>query len=289
MNANEHIAVEDLALFALLLLGEEDAAQVRAHLAECALCTEELRLVREDLARYALAVEPVAPPKGARDRFLASVARTGQQPAARPELQKTPGPVAVPVPSFGQVHDEAERPRRSGVARVLAFTSLTGWIAAAAAIVIAVGLRQDRDSLRAALQSQHAEVARYEASEARARQILGALTDPSAVRVTLTTPKAPTAPSARATYQQKSGTLLLQASNLAPLRPQKIYELWLIPSNGGAPIAVSTFQPDAHGNANVLVPSLAGATAVKAFGITEEPEGGSTTPTMPILLAGSPA
>lgn len=36
MNANEHIAVEDLALFALLLFSEEDAAAVRAHLSLCA-------------------------------------------------------------------------------------------------------------------------------------------------------------------------------------------------------------------------------------------------------------
>ncbi len=279
MNANEHIAVEDLALFALVLLSEEEATIVRAHLSECTLCTEELRLVREDIARYALAIEPVAPPEGSRDRFLAGVARNGQPPVENraPESLERPGPVPVP--------DRQERPRRSGVARVLAFA---GWVAAAAAIVIAVGLKQDRDSLRAALASQHAEVARYEASEARARQILGALTDPSAVRVTLTTPKAPKTPSARATYQQRTGTLLLQAGNLRPLSPQKVYELWLIPANGGAPIAVSTFQPDAQGNANLLVPSLAGATAVKAFGITEEPEGGSPTPTMPILLAGSP-
>ncbi len=269
MNANDHIAVEDLALLALLLLSEEEAGAVRAHMRECTLCTEEFGRVREDLARYALAVEPVVPPVGARDRFAASLGRD-ETTAAKPVLVESAG----------------SRPRRSIAAHVLTWA---GWAAAAAAIVIALGLKENRDSLRAALSTQHAELARYEAREARARRIVDALSDPAAVRVTLAVPKAAKEPEARATYQQKSGTLLLQAGNLQPLAPAKVYELWLIPADGGAPIAAGTFTPDAHGNANLLVPSLPGAIAAKAFGITAEPAGGSPTPTMPILLVGSPA
>ncbi len=107
--------------------------------------------------------------------------------------------------------------------------------------------------------------------------------------MTLSVPKAPTPPSARATYAQSIGTLLLQAGNLQPLPPGKVYELWIIPADGGKPIAVGTFAPDPHGNGSLLAPAIPGAGAAKAFGITAEPEGGSPGPTLPILLVGTPS
>ena len=310
MNGKEHIAVEDLAMFALLLLSEEDAAVVRTHQDECALCREELKQVREDLATYALAVEPVEPPQGSRERFLARLGEESSQsgaseipavmPAAGAAVFGTPttketaetATAAVKEPRFVapvSVLEPAVRRQRSGAARVLPYIGWLGWAAAAAAIVVAVGLKQDRDALASALGTEIQQATRLQAQAESVRHILGTLTDPSAVRVNLTVPKAPSTPTARATYEQKSGTLLLLASNLAPLQPQKVYELWLIPADGSKPVAAGTFSPDAHGNASLLVSALKGAVAAKAFGITVEPAGGSVTPTMPILLAGTPA
>ena len=286
MNGNEHIAVEDLALFALLLLGEDDAAAVRAHVEGCALCASELKQVRQDLARYAVAIEPLSVPAEARNRFLASLeAEPGQQGTrAANDLLR------MPVrPAAGLKADAAAGstlPRRTLPAKVLPWI---GWAAAAAALVAAVNLKGDRDQLRVLLENEHAHTVALETSAGEARHILGTLTDPEAVRVNLSVPKAPSSPAARATYEPKSGTLLLIASNLQPLKERKVYELWLIPANGGSPIAAGTFSPDAHGNASLLIPALKGAVAAKAFGITAEPAGGSATPTMPILLAGAPA
>jgi anti-sigma-K factor RskA len=70
------------------------------------------------------------------------------------------------------------------------------------------------------------------------------------------------------------------------LPAQKAYELWLIP-NQGAPIPASVFKPDAHGGATVINPPLPAGTEAKAFAITVEPEAGSSTPTMPIVLVGT--
>ena len=256
MNGNEHIAGEDLALFALLSLSPEEATPIRAHLAGCPLCTAELGLIRRDLAAYALTVEPAELPSGARGRFL--------------KKSKREKPLAT-------------APNRPRTARILAWT---GW-AAAASLVAALGLRQDRDALRNALRAEDTETARYQLNAEKAQRILGTLTSPASVRVTLTVPKAPATPSARATYGASTGTLLLQASNLQPLPVGKVYEMWIIPADGTAPVAAGTFSPDAHGNASLLAPAIPGATAAKAFGITAEPIGGSPGPTMPILLVGA--
>jgi anti-sigma-K factor RskA len=67
----------------------------------------------------------------------------------------------------------------------------------------------------------------------------------------------------------------------------KTYELWIIPQDGTAPIPAGTFHPDDQGNASVVLPDLPKGIAAKAFGVTIEPEGGSQTPTLPIIMAGT--
>lgn len=73
------------------------------------------------------------------------------------------------------------------------------------------------------------------------------------------------------------------ANNMEPLPANKVYELWLMPANGGAPMPAGTFKPDAGGNAMMNHSMTAGMEA-RAFAVTIEPEGGSQTPTMPIKM-----
>jgi hypothetical protein len=44
------------------------------------------------------------------------------------------------------------------------------------------------------------------------------------------------------------------------------------------------FKPDARGTAMVMNPPLPAGVEAKAFAITIEPEQGSSTPTMPIVM-----
>ncbi len=57
--------------------------------------------------------------------------------------------------------------------------------------------------------------------------------------------------------------------------------------NGLAPIPAGVFKPDARGSAVVINPPLPAGVEAKAFAITIEPERGSATPTMPIIMVGS--
>ena len=81
-------------------------------------------------------------------------------------------------------------------------------------------------------------------------------------------------------------SLIFLASNMPSLPPQKAYELWLIPTNG-APIPAGVFKPDVRGSATVIEPPLPAGVEAKAFAITVEPEQGSSTPTMPIVMMGA--
>ena len=267
-------------MFALFLLGEHESETVRAHTRECAECREELTRVRSDLSLYALATDPVALPDGARDRFVEQLGRL-QTPGSGDTIASDGGMKLVSTGHSGL----STRTKGSPLAFTLGWA---GWAVAAAAAVVALGLHRERDALRYSLAVQTQETATLRKSALRFEQMFHGLTGPSAVKVSLTVPRLQASPSARATYDQGTGTLLLQAGNMAPLPSDRVYELWLIPANGKSPIPAGTFRPDAKGNANLLIAKIQDAVSAKAFGITVEHAGGSSTPTLPILLAGAP-
>lgn len=150
---------------------------------------------------------------------------------------------------------------------------------------LAAANAQESAQLRGTLANQASQVAQLDAQAANGRQVLDALSDPTALRVTLTVPKQKKTPSGRGTYVPSRGTLLFTASNLPPLAG-KVYQLWLMPSDGSNPIPAGTFLPDTAGNATLVSTHFQRSIAAKGFAVTAEPTGGSQKPTLPILLAG---
>jgi anti-sigma-K factor RskA len=277
---------EDLALFGMQLLVGEEAAAISRHLEHCVACRSELARIYSDLAACALTVDLQPQPDAARDRLVAQVAR---------EKKVVPGPVAIPaaptqpaIAAFGRsgsvfAIDEA-RPKRSAGLGLLA---AAGWAIAAALAVAVTFLYKDRTATHDALASESGQVQRLNADAASAHLLLDALTDPKAIRVSLTAkPQPKTGPIGGITYNPGKGSLIFLASELEPLPAAKTYELWLIPADGGAPIPAATFHPDSQGNASVILPDLPRGIPAKAFGVTIEADGGAQTPTLPILMAG---
>lgn len=313
MSEERHITSEDLALFAMQLLPEKETAEVAAYLRESAEARKELAEIQGDLATYALTADMHAPPPQTRERLMRQVAREKKAiPIDRPAVPEAraveTGDAAVGTGSIvaeargeevshesprssvlGLGSDdylsEDDRPKRGIAGKVLPWI---GWAAAAGLAVATGDLYHTRETMRSTLAAQASQIDHLTADEAAARQVLDTMTDNSAMRVTLTT-KSQTAPlpTGRATYVASKGALIFLASNLAPLQPAKTYELWLIPAEEGQnPIPAGTFHPDGHGNASVIMPPLPKGVEAKAFGVTVEDEGGSATPTQPIILAG---
>ena len=264
MTDMRHISSEDLSLHAMQLLDAKEADIVQAHLAECAACRAEYQAALGDLEILALTVDLETPSAAARSRFVQQVAKEKR---------------VVPIDAF-------ERPATSTVVQQPASRSnllpWLGWAVAAGVTFSAISLYRDRDQLQktvdgqsAELRSATAQMAALSVDAAKARAIMDALTDPKAMRVTLnTTPAAKAPPQGRATY-------------LEPLPLEKVYELWLIPADGTAPVPAGTFHPDGRGNASIVAPDLAKGVQAKAFGVTVEAEGGAKTPTLPIILVGA--
>jgi hypothetical protein len=314
MSEQRKITPEDLVLFAMQLLSKEETADVATHLEQSAEARRELAEIQGDLATYALTTDMHSPPAQSRERLLKQVAREKRAiPIDRPAMPEVravePEPVArtgsIPADTVreataanesprsglglglgsGDYLTEDEAPQRSIASKALPWI---GWAVAAGLAVMAGDLYHQRETLQSAALAQATKIDHLTADAASARQVLDAMTDSSAMRVTLVT-KGQTAalPTGRATYVANKGTLIFFASNLVPLQPAKTYELWLIPAAAGEnPIPAGTFRPDGRGNASVIMPPLPRGIEAKAFGVTVEDEGGAATPTMPIILVG---
>jgi hypothetical protein len=289
-----HADPEDLVLYAMQFLNREQTSAVAAHVAACAECREELARVQGDLATTALTTELESPPASARQRLLAQIAREKKvTPIAQPTQIAPPAPPAEPPPPalapFGRQGSilnpiEEIKPKRPFG---LAIVGSIGWAIAAGLAFFAFTLHKDRDNLRGTIAARAGEVQRLTAEAAESHQLLDALTDPKAIRVSLTaTPQPKPQPIGGVTYNPDKGTLVFLASNLDPLKAYKTYELWVIPADGTAPIPAGTFHPDDQGNASVIMPDLPKGIPAKAFGVTVEDDGGAQTPTLPIVLAG---
>jgi hypothetical protein len=161
----------------------------------------------------------------ARQRLLQQVAREKKiVPIAQSQLQAQPQSQSQTQPAiaaFGRsgsvlsIEEYQPRPRRS----ILAFT---GW-AVAAVLAVAVTVQdKDRKSLSDNLAAQSGQIARLTAGAASAHELLDALTDPRAVRVSLTGKSQPkSGPSGGVTYNPEKGTLIFLASDLDPLQAYK--------------------------------------------------------------------
>ncbi len=292
LTPGQHYEPEELMSYALEMLSAEDRASVEAHLATgngCAVCRQQVDSIRAGLGLFAVAtaesVELASPPTRSRERLLAEVAAAGSGTHAGAGFgSAAPGPARPPAEAGLQLVDGGRTGAGPGK-----LTSWIGWAVAAGMAIAATHFYQQRETLRASLVAQAGQIAQLSAEQARARGVVDALTDRAAQRVTLTLTKAPAPvqPTGRATYLANKGTLIFLASHMEPLPAGKTYELWVIPASGAAPVPAGTFRPDERGNASVVTARLERTGAAKAFGVTVEPAGGSPTPTMPILLAGS--
>jgi anti-sigma-K factor RskA len=251
MSVHEQFA-EDLALHALGVLEGEERVALEKHLDGCAGCRRELEQLRGDMALMALSTAGPTPPRRARRRLLEAVARE-------------PHPVVAPA--------------RRG------WWTIVPWVAAAALAVGLVALWLQNSDLQRRIAGLQDQSAQRVAELQRAREVVSTLTATDAMRVTLVAAKTRPQPQGKAIYVRDRSSLIFLASNFQALPAQKAYELWLIPTSG-APIPAGVFKPDAHGSATVIHPPIPAGVQAKAFAITVEPEGGSSVPTLPVLMIG---
>jgi anti-sigma-K factor RskA len=243
---------EDLALYALGVLEGDERAALEKHLETCAGCREELAALRGDMAVLSTSVVGPKPPQRSRQRLMEAIAK---EPRSAPA-------------SASDTHGRNARPGWS-------WWNALGWLAAAAMLLLALRMRNENDHLRDSIATLGSLVKHQTGELENAKRVVETITAPEAQKVVLVAGKTPPQPQGKAFYLRDKSSLIFVANNLPALAPDKIYELWLFPANGGAPIAAGLFKPDAHGSATVVNPPLPAGVEAKNFAVTLEPESGS--------------
>ena len=219
-----HPAPEDLTLLAMELFSPTEAAPIAQHVESCSECRAELARIYGDLALTAATVDIETPSAQSRVRLVEQVAREKKNHAipgrSSAESSRSNETVAQadshpPIAAFGRsgsISSIEDRPQKRVGRNILAFA---GW-AIAAGLAVAVALQhKDRSDLSNTLATQQSELERLNTDAASSHRLMDALTDPVAVRVTLTAKPLPKAqPIGGVTYNPNKGSLIFLASNL---------------------------------------------------------------------------
>jgi hypothetical protein len=269
MSEHEQFA-EDLALYSLGSLHGVEQAALEAHLATCASCQHELQLLRGDVSLLALTAVGPKPPARSRQRLMSAI-------AAEPRLPNTA--TATIAPGLQPRSQPPWQPSTSpSWWQAFGWPTLR-WAAAAALVLVCVALVRQNSTLQQNMAGMRAQFEAQLNDQGnkleQANQTLATLLDPEATKIELVAVGSKPQPRGKAIYQRRNRNLIFFASNLPTLPADKIYELWLFPANGGAPIAAGLFKPDARGSATVVNPPLPEGVAAKNFAVTLEPASGS--------------
>ena len=275
---------EALAELALGTLPEAERAAIEAWLASDADARAEFRALRESLGLLALAAPVVDPPDQLRDRVLAVTGHAG----TRGDGAAAAG-AAVPM--------RVDFPTRGVPGPGVRRGPAAGWLAAAAAAVLALGLgiyavqlRSQNARLQTALGATAAQLATVEAELrgsrtrlARAQAETSILTAPDLRRVDLAGQKGAPAAAARAFWSRAQG-LVLTAARLPDLPAGRTYQLWIL--TAGAPVSAGTFRPDASGGTSAVFDTPVSLPTPAGMAVSVEPSGGVPAPTGEIVLMG---
>jgi anti-sigma-K factor RskA len=241
---NHEAWLESAAAYALGALDTAECAAFEAHLASCARCRGAVHESREVAGLLAHSAPETEPPAALRARVLA---------AAR---------------------------SRAPLVRRMRSRAVLPWLAAAAALVAAVGagaVARQTATRNAAL------AARLDAQDST----LAALAGPRVHVVSLAAPGG--RPAARVFWNHERSVFVVVAFALPPAPAERTYQLWAI-AEGKAPVSMGTFNTAADGRGTAILPVDAAVTALGTIGLcglTEEPLGGSAQPTEAPRLLGA--
>jgi anti-sigma-K factor RskA len=232
-----------------------DRARFERHLAGCEECTEEIASLREATARLGTATAST-PPAALKDRVMAAAAMTRQQaPVAR---EAHPASRAG-IEGFGSWLRSLAWPGRT----VLAAGVAVAVVVLGAAVVLGVSNGNMRQQLDLAQSSGQQITAVLTAHDAH--MMTGPVTGGGTATVVMS---------------KSRDALVFTAAGLPALPASHGYELWLVGPTGDRPVGMLSLG--SHGMTSPVIAS--GLRRGDHLALTDEPAGGSSRPTAPMML-----
>jgi anti-sigma-K factor RskA len=251
MTLHEQVA-QDLPLYALGTLSDDDRRSVEEHLHDCARCRFELHMLREDMTRLSLNGPDITPFE------------------ERPVVRELPPMI---TPDTEPVHTSPAR--------------LYWLVAIPVVLCVILGAMVTQLRNQNADLSQQSAVSASELASERSHSEHGRMID-SILHDSTTTHFAVSTPNAQiqAMFHPAMRRAVLIATRVPRPETTKVYQLWMLPMSGAQPISAGTFVPDANGSVYLMSQQLVPDVQFAGFEITTEDQGGSPIPTGTPVFSG---
>lgn len=276
--------------YVLDALTDEERATFEAHLSTCASCQQEVAELASVVGVLPGVIEfeddagtnrIPALSSGLRDRMLAAaLADDATGSGVPPVVELKDAPIDEPIP-FPPPRPEP-RPRtmngHQGTPTPIDVASRLhrSWLVAAVLAVLLAGSGVWGLVQRGHIDDKNQNIAQLQ------RELDEAQTRANASAWHLNASAGGETHSGTLLYSLQDKTVVLVVRDMPELPSDKVYQAWLI--RGSNPEPASTFTVNADGTGMALVDP--NAPTYDGVAITEEPSGGSQTPTSPILLQG---
>jgi anti-sigma-K factor RskA len=169
--------------------------------------------------------------------------------------------------------------RRATVERPKQGFAWGGWLAAAAALVLAAVFLYSNAGLRTEVEALNARVAELESQVNTQNTRLASLTSPSTETFKLAGQGATPQAKAKIFWNQSARRWEVFVEDLPALGNEQVYQLWFVPPTGN-PISAEVFNTNANGRAEFEINVPPEVTALMAAAVTVEPgPRGSPLPT----------
>ncbi len=256
MNLNEYIESGLLELYVCGALSPEESIEISKKLHEHPEIKSEVEQIESALQYLGTAVAPYNP-----EELLDSI---------KQKLKNMDHSIPVIV----------AKPKRT--------TNWTAYIGWAACIILAIGLLalfQKNHSLRTELRAVaiknvqiEQEIENVRKSSEKTKQLLGILRDYDLTRVPLKGQKIAPDVFVNILWDQKENRAFIDAKDLPEPPPGKVYQVWSLTLDPLTPTSIGLLDQFEEDENKIFV--LNNPNNSEAFGITLEPAGGSTSPTM---------
>jgi len=250
MTTHEQVA-QDLPLYALGTLADDERRSVEEHLHECARCRFELHLLHEDMGRLSLSGPEVGLENLPLRELPPMITLDNAEPAPRPA------------------------PRLYWLAAIPVILSIVLG-------AMLVQLRTQNMELNQAKATSQADLAAERNHSERSRLIESVLHDSATVHFANTA----SAAQIQVLFNPSVHHAIILANRLPRPNSPQVYQLWLLPVASAPLVAAGTFVPDAHGNVFLLSPLLPSDLQVAGFQITIEDQNNAISTSNPAVYSG---
>ena len=273
MSNLEHVPVEEMELYALGALEEDEASELKAHIAECGECAMKLAEAHGSTALLGFAAKHEHPAGTIKAELMARIHANREKEHA----------FAWALPANG-AESKAVQVRLQKADKV----PWRNWLLVAITVglaLVCLGLLWQNWKLSAELAKERQATGTLLGDHKEIEKLVNFLAAADTLTVKLAGTGGGTSGGGAVKYNARLG-IMVYTAQLPTLPAGKNYQMWLVPIKG-EPISEGVLRPEVRAWGNLWTAAVPTGAQAKEFLVTIESAGGVSHPTGPTVLKGT--